>query len=290
MIARRTLLLPAEPPAASLRPAIHPRAEWAGHTRPARGQLVPEKPAFLLVHHSESPTPKRHAQVPQAIRSFFDYHTGPKGWPDVAYNFLVDPFGGLWEGRTGSLARPVRGDATGGSQGHAELVCFIGSFDREPPSGSALDAAAKLLAWLAARDGIDLTAARTIRFISRGSNRWPKGAAVTTWPVAGHREMSFTSCPGDALFPLVRKRLLPAARTVLAGTVAALPASPPPTPVSTRPTPAGGPESPGNPGAAGQPGSSLDLPWGWGLGLAGLTAAGAWYLRRRRRADDRPAS
>ncbi len=283
-VSRRALLVPAGP-LATPRPSIHPRAEWAGKARRPRGRLLPENdPLFLLVHHSESPTPTRPAQVPQAIRSFFDYHTGSKGWPDVAYNFFVDPFGRLWEGRAGSLAGPVRGDATGGSQGHAELVCFIGSFSDEPPSTPALDAAATLLAWIAARDGIDLSAERTIRFTSRGSNRWPKGSTVTTWPLAGHREMSLTSCPGDALFPLVRKQLLPAAGAIGASVASA---SPSPTKVSAPATPASNPP----PGAASAPeGQSLGLPLGIGLGLAGLTAGGAWYLRRRRQAADRSGS
>lgn len=291
MIPRRSLLLPAEPVATDLKPSIRPRADWADHTRRARGRLTPENdPSFLLVHHTESPTPTRRAQVPHAIRGFFDYHTGTKGWPDVAYNFFVDPFGGLWEGRTGSLAGPVRGDATGGSQGHAELVCFIGSFTREPPAGRALDAAAALLAWLAVRDGIDLSAGRTIRFTSRGSNRWPKGSSVTTWPVAGHREMSFTSCPGDALFPLLRKRLLPAARKILAATTDPASSSASPT-VMGAPTASFASPSPSPDAGATSPTEQPFVgPWGVGLGVAGIAAAGGWYLRRRRRTGDRPAS
>ena len=286
MIPRRTLLLATRPTAAGLKPAIRPRIDWAGETRRARGPLLPERePLFLLVHHTDSPTPKRRAQVPPAIRGFFDYHTGPKGWSDVAYNFLVDPFGEVWEGRTGSIATPIRGDATGGSQGHAELVCFIGSFTHEPPSAPALDAAARLLAWLATRDNIDLSIERAIRFTSRGSNRWPRGANVTTWPIAGHREMSLTTCPGDALFPLVRQQLLPTARSIAVDATEPVSASPSPTSGGTSATPIRS-TTPDDGGASvGQP---LELPWGVGLGLTGLAAGGAWYLRRRRSVDDRP--
>lgn len=61
-------------------------------------------------------------------------------------------------------------------------------------------------AWLADRYAIDLTA--LVTFTSRGSNRWKRGAEVTTDPVAGHRDMSLTACPGDALYPLVRTQLV----------------------------------------------------------------------------------
>ncbi len=54
-------------------------------------------------------------------------HTGPdKGWPDIAYNFMVDRFGQIFEARAGSLAGPVAGSATGGNQGFSQLCCFLG--------------------------------------------------------------------------------------------------------------------------------------------------------------------
>lgn len=262
-------------------PQVHPRVDWAGVTHQAKGKLRREEdPRFLLIHHSESPTPTKPAQVPDQIRSFFEFHTGKKGWPDVAYNFFVDPFGGLWEGRTGSLAAAVRGDATGGSQGYAQLCCFIGSYDDVPPSSLALEAAASLLAWLAQRDQIDLTAASRVTFISRGSNRWPKGARVTTATLAGHREMSQTSCPGDALFPLVSRVLRPKAEALLAAASSAG--------ASLEPTQTANPEpqpSPVGPMTPAQP-ADYGLPLGVGLGVAALVGIGSWYVNRRRPRPD----
>ena len=272
-LTRRSRLLPLQPKP-GLRPSIHPREDWAqGTCPPGKGLRTEESPAFLLVHHSETPAPTRTAQVTGQLRSFYRFHTTAKAWPDVAYNFLVDPFGGLWEGRSGSLDGPIRGDATGGSQGHAELVCFIGSFSQAPPTDAALDAAAELLAWLAVRDQIDLFAKKTITFTSRGSNKWPKGSPVTTWPIAGHRDMSQTSCPGDALYPLVRKRLLPQAQRIIG--------APSPTP---RPSPSqASTPSPNASAPAGPEGrADLAVPLGVGLGAAGLLTAGAWYVHRRR--------
>lgn len=210
--------LRASPAYATLpQPAIHPRADWArglapvsGLSREAEGDV-----RFLIVHHSESPNTDTVDAIPGRLRSFFGFHTGTKKWPDVAYNFFVDPFGGIWEGRTGSLAGPVRGDATGGSQGYAQLCCFVGDHGTRVPTDAAMTAMTGLLAWLADRYRIDLGAGRTIRFTSRGSNRWPKGAEVVTDPIVGHRDMSQTACPGDALYPLVRSRLLPDAQALL---------------------------------------------------------------------------
>lgn len=229
--------------AAPDRPTVHPRAAWAGG-RSAQGPLADEDVRLLIIHHSESPNTETPRSIPGRLRGFFDYHTGPKGWPDVAYNFFVDPFGEIWEGRTGSLAGPVRGDATGGSQGFAQLCCFVGDHTATPPTEAALTAMTALVAWLAGRHGIDLWAGTSIAFTSRGSNRWPRGARVTTDPVVGHRDMSRTSCPGEALYPLVRSRILPGAQALVqrprAATSITVQAAPEPTAAPSRSRPVDG--------------------------------------------------
>lgn len=192
-------------------PQVRPRSDWGADLPPTGVLRAEEDVRFLLVHHTATPNLPASAAVDQ-LRSFYRHHTGTKGWPDLAYNFLVDAGGQVWEGRQGSLAGPVRGDATGGSQGHAELCCFIGDLSSTRPTSAAVTAMTGLLAWLAERDGIDLGAGYTVRFTSRGSDRWPAGSTVTTVPVAGHRDMSLTTCPGDVGYALVAAELLPGAR------------------------------------------------------------------------------
>jgi hypothetical protein len=212
-------------------PPVHPRADW-GADLPPRGPLEPEQPGdvrFLLVHHSVSVNDYPPAAVREELRSYFRLHTAPeKGWADIAYNFLVDRFGGIWEGRAGSLEAPVKGDATGGSQGFALLCCFIGDHRTAAPSPEAQASLVSLLAWLAERYGIDPRPGTTTTFTSRGSNRWPAGTPVTTTTIAGHRDMSKTVCPGDAAYHLVRNDF-PARVTAAMG----LSAAPPPVSTTT---------------------------------------------------------
>ncbi len=230
-------------PSAAPQPPIHPRQAWARGLAPT-GAMRRERDGdvrFLLVHHTQTPNGYAADAVPARLRSIFEYHTGPKGWPDVAYNFFVDAHGGIWEGRAGSLAGPVMGDATGGSQGFAQLCCFIGDHTATPPTAKAQAAMASLLAWLAGRYGIDLHAGETITFVSRGSNRWPRGTTVTTSPVAAHRDMSLTECPGDAAYPLVQGSLLAGAQRLAARPAPVRPpttAAPAPTAAPTSRAPA----------------------------------------------------
>jgi hypothetical protein len=180
-------------------PVINPRSAWAADRSP-KTELNEEEVRFLIVHHSASNNGHRGSDVPAILRGFYDFHTGPsRGWADIAYNFLIDVDGGIWEGRAGSIDGPVAGDATGGNQGFTQLVCLIGNFDAASPSPAALGSLVELLAWLAERYDVSTTPGTEIAFISRGSNLHPAGAEVKTPTITGHRAMSQTSCPGEEL-------------------------------------------------------------------------------------------
>ncbi|MEM8925212.1 MAG: peptidoglycan recognition family protein [Actinomycetota bacterium] len=189
----------------ALRPDIRPRSDWADESRPPSDGIEPEDDVrFLLVHHTASTNDYGRDDVVDQIRGFYDFHTGPeKGWPDVAYNFFIDRFGGIWEARAGSIEAAVRGDATGGSQGFALLCSLIGNHAEVPVTAEQQRSLSQLLAWLAERHGIDTAPGATTSFVSRGSNRWAEGVEVTARTISGHREMSTTSCPGDFAFDLL---------------------------------------------------------------------------------------
>lgn len=184
---------------------------------------------FLVVHHSASRNGHTGKEVPHILKDFYDLHTSPeKGWADIAYNFVIDSDGGVWEGRAGSLLGPVAGDATGGNQGFSQLVCLIGDYGEVEPRKASLNSLVLLLAWLAGRYRIETTPGSVATFTSRGSSLWPAGAIVTTPTITGHRTMSDTSCPGDALNRYVVGSLLAdvhARRAALAGATTTTPVS-----------------------------------------------------------------
>lgn len=311
--ARDLMLAPAS--AVAPQPTIKPRSAWAEGQRP-KGPLPAERledVRFLLVHHTAGANGYAQGEVRQTLRGIFDYHTSAaKGWNDVAYNFFVDAFGTIWEAREGSLTTPVKGDATGGSQGFAQLCCFIGDHTKTPPTAAAQTAMADLLAWLAGRYAIDLRAGATTTFVSRGSNLHPAGKTVTTPTLAAHRDMSKTSCPGDACYRLVKGQLgqaaaakagAPAASVGVPPTVPADPASsvvvgdpgapvtslPPASPTQIEednPPPVATPVPPRQQPGATASGADQGASAGRIVGLGGFGTAvavvGAVVLRRRR--------
>ena len=187
---------------------IRRRGAW-GSTRPPAGRLFLEPEVrFLLVHHTAGSNDYSATRVASQIQQIYDFHTGTKKkWPDVCYNFFVDRFGGIWEGRQGSIEGPVAGDATGGSQGFAQLVCLLGNFETARPSTQMMESCANLLAWLAGRYEILVDQNDLVSFTSKGSNRWKVGTLVTARPISGHRDMSATLCPGKNVYPLLESWL-----------------------------------------------------------------------------------
>lgn len=187
--------------------SIRPRDMW-GADLPPKAMPARETTKFLLVHHTASPNGYDDARA--VIRSAYAFQTGPaKGWIDVCYGFFIGRDGDVWEGRAGALTRPVMADATGGNQGWAQLVCLLGDFRTTAPTAAAQASLVKVLAWLAGRDLVSVADGATTTFTSRGSNKWPAGSVVTVPTISGHRDVTYTECPGDALsslLPDIRRR------------------------------------------------------------------------------------
>ncbi|MEA1902941.1 MAG: N-acetylmuramoyl-L-alanine amidase [Actinomycetota bacterium] len=223
-------------PAAGL--SINPRSSWAGAGYEPKGPLDSEDVRFLIVHHSASQNGHTAADVPGILRGWFNFHTGPeKGWNDIAYNFVIDSEGGIWEAREGSVHGPVAGDATGGNQGFTQLVAIIGDYNSANPTQASLDSLTRLLAWLADRYGISTAPGARVSVTSRGSNLWPAGTEVTTPTITGHRSMSKTTCPGDNLYPYVAGALTADVEAIRGGGSPATTAAPTTTTTTTPPTP-----------------------------------------------------
>lgn len=91
------------------------------------------------------------ADVPALIRGMYSYHTRNLGWSDLAYNFLVDRFGRVWEGRAGGVARRVRGAHTLGFNATSAGIAVIGNFDIGSPGRRTTDAVARIAAWKLSR-------------------------------------------------------------------------------------------------------------------------------------------
>ena len=183
-------------------PAIVPRSGWNADETIRRS-----KPAFApalrlaLVHHTAGANGYSAAQSPAIVRAIQLYHVKGNGWNDIGYNFLVDRFGKVFEGRYGGIERNVVGAHAEGFNTGSVGVAVLGEYGSLAVAQKARDALAALLAWRL--DIAHVDPATTLSFISGGNARFPAGLPVFLRTVSGHRDTGFTDCPGNALYSLL---------------------------------------------------------------------------------------
>lgn len=121
-----------------------------------------------VVHHSVLYEGDDRASLLEVQRT----HRVERGWADVGYHFFVGKDGTLYEGRVLSS----RGAHVGGYNTGSVGICLLGNYMAQQPPAVQVQAAQRLLNWLAVY--LNLT------------------------HLAGHRAFnSNTVCPGDNLLP-----------------------------------------------------------------------------------------
>jgi hypothetical protein len=191
--------------AAPAAPAIITRAQWGADEsmRTCRPDLSTEVVA-AAIHHTASTTAYSAADVPGLLRGFLAYHTRPeaaggRGWCDIGYNFLVDQFGRVFEGRAGGVDVPVVGVHTGGFNSRTFGVAAIGTYDTVSPTPAMTEAISQLVAWKFAMHRI--MGSGTVSMVSGGgATKFPAGTVVTFPTIFAHRDVQYTSCPGQRLY------------------------------------------------------------------------------------------
>ncbi|MBS1837124.1 MAG: N-acetylmuramoyl-L-alanine amidase, partial [Actinobacteria bacterium] len=162
---------------------------------------------LAVVHHTESGNDYTPAQVPGIIRSVQAYHMQGRGWSDIGYNFVVDKFGTVWEGRAGSIAGPTIGAHTAGFNTNSVGVVVIGSYVGVQPSAASMESVSQVIGWKLASYGVNPNTSVT-RVAGDGSSKYPVGTTITIPRVVGHGDIGSTSCPGSisGQLPWIRQR------------------------------------------------------------------------------------
>lgn len=178
--------------------AIMPRSAWGARAPRAVPTYGEVQVAF--VHHTVTANEYAPGDVPAILRSMQAYHMDSNGWADIGYNFLVDRFGVIWEGREGGIDQPVVGAQAQGWNSDSTGISNIGTFTSVAQSAAAVEANARLIAWKLSLHGAPTTG--TVPLVSGGgsSNRYPAGRIVSFQRISGHRDADATTCPGDALY------------------------------------------------------------------------------------------
>jgi flagellar hook assembly protein FlgD len=200
--------------AAATTPAIVPRSGWGADEslRSGSPSYAPLKVAF--VHHTASGNDYSQADAPGIVRAIYAFHTKTLHWSDIGYNFLIDRYGTIYEGRYGGIARGVIGAQAGGFNTGSAGISVLGTFIDQTPPAAAVTALERLLAWKLSVAALDPTGTSTLT--CGLTDKYVNGAKVTFPAIAGHRQANYTECPGDSFYAL-----LPAIRANVAKRVGA---------------------------------------------------------------------
>ncbi|MEJ7757190.1 MAG: N-acetylmuramoyl-L-alanine amidase [Nocardioidaceae bacterium] len=147
----------------------------------------------VVVHHSAGSNSYSRSDAASVVRGIYAYHTVVQNWCDIGYNFLVDKYGTIYEGRKGSIEYQVRASHAGNWDVniYATGVSMIGNYDLVQPTTALKTSVVNLIAWRLGVFGVNAKGTMTFG-----------GIALKT--IAGHRDVytsgirpaTSTACPG----------------------------------------------------------------------------------------------
>jgi hypothetical protein len=176
-----------------VRPLIVTRTEWGcpdGQIT-THGALNDTVVTHLIVHHTVNANDS--IDWAEVVRNIWSFHVFERGYADIAYNYLVDPNGVIYEGRAGGDC--VQGAHFSGVNAGTTGVAMIGTFMTVFPTEEALASLCEVLAWKCDQFGLN-PIGTSLHLASQ----------LNLMTISGHCDgPGTTECPGDALYRLLPK-------------------------------------------------------------------------------------
>ena len=192
--------LPVATTANGLPVPVTTRAEWGANASYMTWDPEYASAGHVVVHHTAGTNNYSAEQSASIVRGIYYYHAVTLDWGDIGYNFLIDKFGTVFEGRSGSLAAPdgrmsVGAHARGVNTGTMGLS-MMGDYSSVSPSEAQLSSVGKMAGWFLRRAGIsDANGWAGLHVWT--TERYQAGSTVSMPRILAHRDVGYTSCPGD---------------------------------------------------------------------------------------------
>lgn len=196
--AQRGAAVPAAPVAAAATgPGVVSRAQW-GARAPSCTPDTASSLVGAVVHHTAGPDYSSQAEAMAQLRNDQRYHMDSRGWCDLGYNVVVDKWGTIYEGRVGSLSAPVVGVHAGGFNTGTFGVSVLGTYTDVGFTPATVDAVARIIGWRLAAYGRAPNGVLDYTTGGGENSRFGAGTTVRLPVVFAHRDVAYTSCPGNA--------------------------------------------------------------------------------------------
>lgn len=169
------------------RPSIKSRKAWGANEKmmtwkPKQGSI-----RAATIHHTAGTNNYSKSNVAPIIRGIYAYHAKTRGWGDIGYNFLVDKYGRVWEGRSGGVTKQTVGGHAVKYNTNSTGISVLGNYETATVSNAAVSAVVGLAAWKLSLHGVPAKGKVTIN-----------GGKVSR--IHGHRNVAQTACPGRTLY------------------------------------------------------------------------------------------
>ena len=176
-------------------PHVITRAEWGAPAQVCAPDVASKLVGAVVHHTAGSNSYSTVAQAEAQIRGDAAYHINSLHWCDIGYNFIVDKWGNIYEGRANSMTQPVIGVHTGGFNTGTVGVAMLGTYDAVPPLATQ-QGVAQIIGWRLGAYGLDPRGSMTY-WTGAGENSKYLNQNVTLPRVFGHRDTAYTDCPGQ---------------------------------------------------------------------------------------------
>jgi hypothetical protein len=183
-------------------PAVITRAQWGANEQIRRnrrkGPKIADNVHLAIVHHTAGSNNYSRAQSASIVRAIELYHVLGNGWDDIGYNFLVDKYGQVFEGRYGGMEKAVVGAHAMGFNYGSVGVALIGNYNGAGLTTAERAALVKVIAWRL--DVAHVDPLLRVTRVSTGNPEYANGTSVQLRAIAGHRDTYPTSCPGNNVY------------------------------------------------------------------------------------------
>ena len=154
----------------------------------------------IIIHHSASSnadvtTP---AQAQQKVQAIYRFHALTRAWGDIGYNFLVDQFGTIYEGRAGGQD-VIGAHAKYNNQSSIGIV-LLGNFEVDVPTNAQVESLIKAVVGVSRLYHINPYDKVTYH---EATDSYPYIEDMDNYALVGHRDTEATTCPGTNLYLLL---------------------------------------------------------------------------------------
>ncbi|WP_067781722.1 N-acetylmuramoyl-L-alanine amidase [Actinomyces vulturis] len=181
--------------------SVTTRIQWgASSTVPRDWEPEVVSAHHVVIHHTAGTNNYSADQSASVVYGVYHYHSQVLGWGDIGYNFLVDKFGRVFEGRYGSLSAPpgtmvIGGHARGVNTGSMG-ISMLGDYSSVSPSAATLDSVSKMAAWFLSGAGFSSSSElASVKILTK--DRYAVGTVLQLPRIFAHRDVGLTACPGN---------------------------------------------------------------------------------------------